>query len=65
MVWLRALGVPLPIAVMSSLENTQDKSKIELCTCTCQPVVSEPKRMSATLVALAVEGDCVLDVCLE
>ena len=31
---------PLPIAVTSSLESTQDKSKIELCTYTCQPLVS-------------------------
>ena len=46
MVWLRALGLPLPIiAATSSLENTRDKGKIELYTCTCQPVVSEPKRM--------------------
>ena len=35
--------IPLPIAVTSSLENTRDKSKIELCMCTCQPLVSEPK----------------------
>ena len=44
MVWLRALGLPPPIAAMSSLENTQDKGKIKLYTCACQPVVSEPKR---------------------
>ena len=44
MVWLRALGLPLPIAATSSLDNTLDKSKIELCTCACQPVVSELKR---------------------
>ena len=40
MVDLESDYIPLPIAAMSSLENTQDKSKIELCTCTCQPVVS-------------------------
>ena len=45
MVWLRALGLPQPVAATSSLENTRDKIKIEFCSCTCQPVVNEPKRM--------------------
>ena len=53
MVWLRALGLPLPIAASSSLENTRDKGKIELYMCACQPV------------ALMVKGECVLDFCLK
>ena len=66
-----ALGLPLPIAATSSfkLENTQDKSKIELCKCACQPLVSKPQRTMKKVrlwyIALAVEGDFVLDFCLE
>ena len=41
---LRAVRLPLPIAATSSLDNTRNNSKIKQCTCTCQPVVSEPKR---------------------
>ena len=69
MVWLRALGLPLLIAATCGLENTRGKSKVEIYTCAWRPVVSDPKRTreeeSATLPALTVEGDCVLDFCLE
>ena len=53
---------------MSSVENTRDNGKRKLYTCTFKPVVSEPKRNneeSATFKVLTVEGDCVLDFCLE
>ena len=49
MVSLRALGLPLPIAVTSSLANTRGKGKIDLYMCAWWPVVSNR----------------VLDFCLE
>ena len=39
MVWLRALGLLLPIAATSSLEKTRYKGKIEFYTSAWQPVV--------------------------
>ena len=33
MVWLRALGLTLPIASMCGVENTRGKGKIEIYTC--------------------------------
>ena len=55
------------LSATSSLENTRDKGKIELYTCTCQPVVSEPgeRGRKYNFKALKVEGDCVIDFCLE
>ena len=62
---MRALGLPLPIVVTSSLEKkTRVKGKIKLYTCTCQPVRSkraeENEKESATLAALVVECNSVL-----
>ena len=58
----------LPIAVTCGLKNTRGKFKIELYTCVCRPVVSNPEEDeegSATLTALIMEGDCVLDCYLS
>ena len=46
MVWLRALGLPLPTAATCGLENTRGKGKVEIYTCALRPVVSDPKRGS-------------------
>ena len=50
-------------------ENTWGKGKIEIYTCAWRPVVTNTKKKneeeSATLPALTVEGDSVLDFCLE
>ena len=43
MVWLRALRLPLPLAVMCSLKNTRGKSKTKLYMCARRPLVSDPK----------------------
>ena len=66
-VWLRALGLPLPTAATCGLENTLGKGKIEIYMCAWWPVVRDLKNEEerATLPALTVEGDCVLDFCLE
>ena len=56
MVWLSVLGLLLPIAGMCGLKNTRGKGKIELYT---------NEEESTTLVVLTMEGDCVLDFCLE
>ena len=44
MVWLKVLGLPLPIAAIYGLDNSLGKDKIELYTCACQAVVSNPNR---------------------
>ena len=60
--WLRALGLPLPIAATRSLENTWDKSKIELCMSARLHMSARSKRAeenekeSANLIALAGGG---------
>ena len=57
------------IAATCDLENTWGKGKMEIYTCTCMTSSSKrPESIeeeSATLPALTVEGDCVLDFCLE
>ena len=54
--WLRAFGLPLPIALMFGLENTQGKGKFELNTYECQPVSypNKTRTKSATLATLMV-----------
>ena len=42
--WTATASYGLSIAAMCSSKIAWDKGKIELCTCTCQPVVSDPKR---------------------
>ena len=67
-VWMRAIGLPLPIAATCGLENTQGKGKIKIYMCAWRPIVSDPKRRgrkNATLPSIMVKGDCVLDFCLE
>ena len=62
MVWLRALGLTLPIAATCGLENTQGKGKIKIYTCACP---EENEEESAALAALTVDGDCLLDFYLK
>ena len=42
-VWLRALGIPLPIAATCGLENTQGKGKIKLYTVHFIPTLTDRK----------------------
>ena len=45
MVWLRALGLTMPIAATCGLKNTLGKGKIKPYMCVCRPIVSDLKRM--------------------
>ena len=67
MVWLRAIRLPLPTGKMCRLENSQSKCNGEFYSCICQSVISDWNRMrkSVTLIALTMDGDCVLDFCLQ
>ena len=53
MVWLRAFALPLPIAATYGSENTWGNGKIELYVCTCQPIVSDPKKNKEESVTLS------------
>ena len=67
--WLKVLVLPLPIAVTCRLGNTRGYGKIELYTCMHMSALSKrpeySKEESVTLVALTVEGNYVIDFCLE
>ena len=54
----------MPIAATRRLENTRDKSKIE-CMSARSKTAKKNEEESLTLTVLTMEGDCILDFCLE